>query len=50
MYGTRASYSEIACDIFFSFIFQSNRPTQYQETRSMLNEKKGDGLMDQDQD
>ena len=30
---------------FFSFFFfQSNRPTQYQETHATLNEKKGDGL------
>ena len=32
----RASYSETSCDIFFS-----EPPTQYQETHSTLNEKKG---------
>ena len=34
------------CDFFFiRFFFQSQRPTQYQETHSTLNEKKiGDGL------
>ena len=30
--------------VFFSFFFQTERPTQYQETHSTLNEeKKGDG-------
>ena len=39
--GTMASYSETSCDFFF----QSDRPTQYQETHSMVNEEKnGDGL------
>ena len=41
-WGTRAFYSETSCDFFFSFFFfQSNRPTQYQETHATLNEKKG---------
>ena len=31
-------------DFFFRFFFQSDRPTQYLETHSTLNEKKGDGL------
>ena len=51
-WGTRASYSDTSCDILFLvffFFFQSEQPTQYQETHSTLNEKKkwgwwGDGL------
>ena len=41
-----SSYSETSCEFFFfSFFFQSDRPTQHQETHSTLNEKKwGDGL------
>ena len=34
--GTRASSSVTSCDFFF----QSERPTQYQETHSTLKEKK----------
>ena len=41
-WGARAFNTETSCDFFFlvSF-FQSNWPTQYQETHPMLNEKKG---------
>ena len=43
--GYQASDSENAYDFFFSFFFfQSDRPTQYQETHSTVNKKKGDGL------
>ena len=45
--GYLAYYSETSCDFFFKFLFffQSDRPTQYQETHSTVNEeKKGDGL------
>ena len=39
-----AYYSETSCDFFLGFFFQSDRPTQYQETHSTVNEeKKGDG-------
>ena len=31
--------------VIFFFFFQSDRPTQYQETHPTLNEKKGDGLI-----
>ena len=42
MLGYQASYLETFCNFFFSqaFSFQSDRPTQYQETHLMLNEKK----------
>ena len=44
-WGTRANYSETYCDFFLGFFFQSDRPTQYQETHSTVNEeKKGSGL------
>ena len=48
MLGYQASYSETFLVMFFwvFFFFQSDRPTQYQETHSTLNEKKGDGLID----
>ena len=41
-----AYYSETSCEFFFSFFFfQCDRPTQYQETHSTVNEEeKGDGL------
>ena len=32
-------------EVFFFFFFQSDRPTQHQETHSTLNEKRGDSLM-----
>ena len=49
MLGYQASFSETSCDFFlFCFVclfvcllFQSDRPTQYQETYSTLNGKKG---------
>ena len=45
-WGTGAYYSDSACDFFFTFFFQSSRPTQYQETHWTVNEEKeGDGLM-----
>ena len=46
---TRASYSETpcVCVFFFRFFFQSDRPTQYQETHSTQTKKKGDGLTGQ---
>ena len=37
-------FLDFLCFFFSFFIFQSDRPTQYQETHSTLNEKKGDGL------
>ena len=37
-------YSQTNCDFLFRF-FQTDRPTQYQETHSTLNEKKKDGLI-----
>ena len=37
--GTKASYSETF--LVFFFLSQSDQPTQYQETHSTLNEKKG---------
>ena len=41
MPGYQASDSENAYDFFFRFfLFQSDRPTQYQETHSTVNEKK----------
>ena len=41
-WGTRASYFETCCNFFFRFFFfQSDQPTQYQETQSTLNAKKG---------
>ena len=45
-WGSKASYSETSCYLgfFLDFFFQSDRPTQYQETHSTLNEKIGDGL------
>ena len=44
-WSTRAYYSDTSCDFFLGFFFQSDRPTQYQETHSTVNEeKKGDGL------
>ena len=46
MLGYQASYSETSRDFFFfffSFFFQSDRPTQYQETHSTLNEEKKRG-------
>ena len=30
--------------LILGFFFQSDRPTQYQETHSTLNEKRGDGF------
>ena len=40
-WGTSASYSETSCEFFIGFFFfQSDRPNQYQETHSTLNEKK----------
>ena len=33
-------HSQTTCDFFFRFFFQSDRPTQYQETHSTLNERK----------
>ena len=41
-----ASYSKTSCEFFLRlfFFFQSDQPTQYQETYSTLYEKKGDGL------
>ena len=52
MPGYQASDSENAYDCFFRFFFQSDRPTQYQETHSTVNKKKkkkggggwGDGI------
>ena len=43
----RAYYFETSYDFFFRFFFfQFDRPTQYQETYSTVNEeKKGDGLI-----
>ena len=43
-WGTKTSYSETSCDFFFSFFFQSDRPTQYQEVEvhSTPNEKKNE--------
>ena len=40
------SYSRLLVICFYVFFFQSDRPTQYQEMHSTLNEnkKKGDGL------
>ena len=40
-------YSQTTCYfvLFLFFFFQSDRPTQYQETHSTLNEKKKDGLI-----
>ena len=40
MPGYQASDSENAYDCFFRFFFQSDRPTQYQETHSTVNKKK----------
>ena len=41
MMGYQASYRETCSDFLLKFFFfQSDRPTQYQETRSTLNEKK----------
>ena len=40
-WGTKASYSETSCDFLLGFFFQSDRPTQDQETHLTLNEKKG---------
>ena len=39
MLGYQVSNSENAYDFFYVF-FQSDRPTQYQETHSTVNEKK----------
>ena len=35
------------CVFFLGFFFQSDRPTQYQETHSTQTKKKGDGLTGQ---
>ena len=48
--GTRASYSESSCNFFwggfqFFFLNPTDRPTQYQETHSTLNEKKRGGAV-----
>ena len=44
-WSSRAYYSETSSDFFLVFFFQSDRPTQYQETHSTVNEEeKGDGL------
>ena len=40
MPGYQASDSENAYDFFLGFFFQSDRPTQYQETHSTVNKKK----------
>ena len=42
--GYQGLYSETSCNFFISFfffVFQSDQPTQYHETHSTLNEKKG---------
>ena len=45
---TRASYSETpcvcVCVFFLGFFFQSDRPTQYQETHSTQTKKRGMAL------
>ena len=44
---TRASYSETPCVcvfFFLGFFFQSDRPTQYQETHSTQTKKRGMAL------
>ena len=45
-YGTRASYCDTSCDFVFRLcFFQSDRPIQYQETHSTLNEKNKGGWL-----
>ena len=44
MPGFQASDSENAYEFFFRFFFQSDRPTQYQETHSTVNKKKKKGM------
>ena len=46
MPGYQAPDSETAYDVFFKvfFFFQSDRPTQYQETHSTVNNKRGMAL------
>ena len=43
MPGYQASDPENAHDFFLGFFFQSDRPTQYQETHSTVNKKKKGG-------